>query len=882
MVAAMSVSLSGPPRVSTGTVCPTPSTSSVAASHRRRQCSVGPLKGVVAIVDVRVGADAQIDCSDVVARKVRELGASTVKRFTPKLTHVVLSHFTPVWKTKITKWQAGGGSMAVAATRYELKIVSQLWVNACYVSKTRMDECPFFPVSQFNLLDNVVLQANLKLNRRQSLGEEAWKVRAEEEDVDQKSKDTGKSVDAGNEVALSTPLPSSVEMKTELKDGRRKRRALSMEPMASDAILKMLGTTDSMSVEAEMTTPKQLIRCKSGSSSMKRRKTLNGPLSQHDEDEATASQASGIVAESESENEKEDAIKEKEDGVTVIQEKQAIPGLLLKKDTSSVVVSGLSTTSPLMNNSGKLDTFTDNSRKKDPTARELRCRNRTSLSYGSGLTLKSGIWSCAACGCSNPRTRRYCRDCQALKGSVKCPGANTIAPAPPAAVANAVVDSAKIPALPPAAASSFATPGSKVTTPTKKARMPTSSASGLKTPISSPSVLERTPRSLTQPTASSAAKACSTSSPALSKITLPATKTSSSSSATRLRTQSLAIRNSASRQTTRSSLASASVSTDLQVQKHSVKKAQRRLLTMTGRTNAMKILQSTARKRAHSPISSNTLTTPVVKKARRDSNKENTVGKHMATPGSVSGFLRKHRDVNSTPIPMAMNFSSTTNRKTPRKTPRNVIGITGVSAEARGVLQCAIHAIDANTSHDSGHRKTRVVKSVDYTAGVTHLIVGKDARRTIKVLLQLLNVGKFFKGKKVHVGSNVDPSREVVQSLVQVAGGEICNQNSVADICICGEVVTSKWVFDSIAAMKFEDDANIPLQNPSVHLLKPDKKAPGGGFSGFGAHSTVSEKASMATMAQYVCVSVRKAFPYVNVNVVFESSRRFVPRRYIL
>ncbi|CAI5735831.1 unnamed protein product [Peronospora destructor] len=313
MVAAMSVSLSGPPRVSTGTVCPTPSTSSVAASHRRRQCSVGPLKGVVAIVDVRVGADAQIDCSDVVARKVRELGASTVKRFTPKLTHVVLSHFTPVWKTKITKWQAGGGSMAVAATRYELKIVSQLW-GQCLLS-------------------------NLKLNRRQSLGEEAWKVRAEEEDVDQKSKDTGKSVDAGNEVALSTPLPSSVEMKTELKDGRRKRRALSMEPMASDAILKMLGTTDSMSVEAEMTTPKQLIRCKSGSSSMKRRKTLNGPLSQHDEDEATASQASGIVAESESENEKEDAIKEKEDGVTVIQEKQAIPGLLLKKDTSSVVVS---------------------------------------------------------------------------------------------------------------------------------------------------------------------------------------------------------------------------------------------------------------------------------------------------------------------------------------------------------------------------------------------------------------------------------------------------------------------------------------------------------------------------------------------------------------
>ncbi|KAL7993193.1 putative BRCT domain, microcephalin, BRCT domain superfamily [Plasmopara halstedii] len=117
------------------------------ASVRPRPRETGPLK-VYAIVDVRVGGEAQIDCSDVVSRKLREMGASTVKRLTPKITHVVLSHFTPAWKTKILKWQGSGGSMAAAAARYGLKIVSQLWVNACFVSKRCMDERPFFPVSK--------------------------------------------------------------------------------------------------------------------------------------------------------------------------------------------------------------------------------------------------------------------------------------------------------------------------------------------------------------------------------------------------------------------------------------------------------------------------------------------------------------------------------------------------------------------------------------------------------------------------------------------------------------------------------------------------------------------------------------------------------------
>ena len=235
-------------------------------------------------------------------------------------------------------------------------------------------------------------------------------------------------------------------------------------------------------------------------------------------------------------------------------------------------------------------------------------------------------------------------------------------------------------------------------------------------------------------------------------------------------------------------------------------KGQKKLQTM-GDT---KVVQGSAKKRFRLPFSSNTLTTPVVKKARRNINMEDTTDKRLATPGSVSGFLRKHRDVNSTPIPMAMNFSTAVNSC---RLARSVISITGVSAETRGVLECAIHAIDANMTNDAGYRKARMVKSVDYAAGVTHLIVGKDAKRTIKVLFAIARgawivsedwafssleqerwlpeedfeltmfANKYarehpesrqkFKGMKFFVGSNVEPSREVLQSLIQVAGGEV-------------------------------------------------------------------------------------------------------------
>ncbi|KAG7378636.1 hypothetical protein PHYPSEUDO_009821 [Phytophthora pseudosyringae] len=920
MVAAVSSSLSASrmstrtsPRAAVESVAASSSrsaASSTAAPQRRRPRNNGPLKGVVAMVDVRVGADAQIDCSDVVARKLRELGASTVKRLTPKLTHMVLSHFTPTWKTKIAKWQAGGGSMAAAATRYELKIVSQLWVNACYVSKKRMDERPFFPVSQHNIVETAVGASKPKLKRRQSLGAQASKAL----ETADKSTSTKKKTDDENEAnaaEAATAPTSSFKINKALNGGRRKRRALSMEPMTSDAILKMLGTTEPAQEAAEFSTPKkQPVRSMSVSSSAKRRKTLNGPPTQQDEDEVTASQASGIVAESESENEIEGDVREKTHGVIVIQDSQASQpsaALLMEEQKSPVVPSGSSSTPTTSSGDFNIGTPDDDSSNKQPTARELRRRNRNSLSYGGGLTLKSGIWSCAACGCSNPRTRRYCTDCQASKGSSKSLGADDIAAASPATAASSVAESPKTPASLIATASIPTTPKTKTPTPKKTPRTP-GSANSLKTPSSSPSVLEPTPRSLTRPTASSAAKA-RTPSPAVSRTTRSATKSATPSPATRSRTQSPATRRSASKQTVRSSLASASVSVD--VPKPPAKKVQRKLPTTAATPSAKKFTKSAAKKRARPPVSSSSITTPVVKKARRESNKENTVDRHMATPGSVSGFMRKHREVNSTPIPMAMNFSSTTSRKTPRRTPRNVFGITGVSAEARGVLQCAIHALDANMANESGHRKARVVKSVDYAAGVTHLIVGKDAKRTIKVLFAIARGAwivtedwafssldqerwlpeedfeltmfankysrehpesrQIFKGMKFFVGSNLEPSREVLQSLIQVAGGEICNQISVAAICICGDaslfrraqrtgiqVVTSKWVFDSIAAMKLEDDAKYAFTDPFGTPAKTPSKnrRPADSFgtpahtpaksrqvaaSGLEAHSTVPQ-----------------------------------------
>uniref|UniRef100_M4BLB7 BRCT domain-containing protein n=1 Tax=Hyaloperonospora arabidopsidis (strain Emoy2) TaxID=559515 RepID=M4BLB7_HYAAE len=164
-------------------------------------------------------------------------------------------------------------------------------------------------------------------------------------------------------------------------------------------------------------------------------------------------------------------------------------------------------------------------------------------------------------------------------------------------------------------------------------------------------------------------------------------------------------------------------------------------------------------------------------------------------------------------------------------------------------------------TNDTGYRKARMVKSVDYAAGVTHLIVGKGAKRTIKVLFAIARgawivsedwafssleqerwlpeedfeltmfANKYsrehpesrqkFKGMKFFVGPNVEPSREVLQSLIQVAGGE--------------------WVFDSIAAMKLEDESKYNFTVPMDVLAKTPLKSCQAVASGLEAHSTVPE-----------------------------------------
>uniref|UniRef100_A0AAV1TL56 BRCT domain-containing protein n=1 Tax=Peronospora matthiolae TaxID=2874970 RepID=A0AAV1TL56_9STRA len=905
------------------------SCTAAARPRRRRRSSHGPLQGVVAIVDVRVGADAQIDCSDVVARKLRELGACTVKRFTPKLTHVVLSHLTPVWKAKIVKWQTGGGSgaSAVAAagvsrgTRYELHIVSQLWVNACYVSKQKRDERSFFPVRQ---QQHVVMDrqgtsgaaATLLIGReagpqqqkqrrrgRPSLGQnETLKLGKgrnvvvlplQDNEEREKASGNGGEKKGLDYVAVDLLTPSPVgrsKVNKTLQRGKRKMRAHSMEPLASDAILKLLGDKESVAGGEEIiSTPvKQMIRSRCKTSSVKRRKTLNGPPTQQYEDDVTASQAHGIEAESAIEIDKKSGMVEESN----------LDGVVVPDCQASLCLSGASSAlTPDGKELGAGSTPGDSSKSpKRTTARELRRRNRTSLSYGSGLTLKTGIWSCAACGCSNPRTHRCCTDCQGLKGVAKSTSVGSIDPVSPVEIASTMADVPKahlatststlanVTDAPPVTPSTPATPVSTTPNLTEAIRLSTF-AIKLKRSSSCLSVPGRNSWSLTRPTASSAAKA-RTPSPSASKVPRAVLRSSAYGTGTCGGTLSPATRVSTSKHTNRRALvANASISTVARVQ-HSV--AEKALLT----TGAMKLMQGSAKKRSRPPFSSNLLTTPVVKKARRNINTEDlTMDKHLATPGSVSGFLKKHRDVNLAPISMAMSFSSTINSQRPA---RSVIGITGVSAELRGVLECAIHAIDANMTNDTGYRKARMVKSVDYAAGVTHLIVGKGAKRTIKVLFAIARgawivsedwafssleqerwlpeedfeltmfANKYsrehpesrqkFKGMKFFVGPNVEPSREVLQSLIQVAGGEICNQISVADVCICGDAslfrrarrtgiqaVTSKWVFDSIAAMKLEDEAKYNFTVPMDVLAKTPLKSRQDVASGLEAHSTVPE-----------------------------------------
>lgn len=192
----------------------------------------------------------------------------------------------------------------------------------------------------------------------------------------------------------------------------------------------------------------------------------------------------------------------------------------------------------------------------------------------------------------------------------------------------------------------------------------------------------------------------------------------------------------------------------------------------------------------------------------------------IVTPQRVSSSTRRSTSFGNTPVKTPVEKKSLA--VPPSRRVRSVIGITGVDLETRGVIECAVHAIDASMVAEPGHRKARVVKSVDYSAAVTHLIVGEDTKRTIKVLFAIargawivseawvfssleqeqwlpeedyelaIHANKFarmnpearqiFRSMKFFVGSNVEPSREVLQSLLQCAGGEV---HRFVFVCCC-------------------------------------------------------------------------------------------------
>lgn len=235
----------------------------------------------------------------------------------------------------------------------------------------------------------------------------------------------------------------------------------------------------------------------------------------------------------------------------------------------------------------------------------------------------------------------------------------------------------------------------------------------------------------------------------------------------------------------------------------------------------VRVTERVGAKRALAPSSSDAAATPSRTPSHRsiDTRVRTEQLERLTTPQRTSSSRVSTQ-------PSAGATAMTTPAKTPREkqsqplgavTPRaarSVIGITGVDLETRGVIECAVHAIDASMVAEPGYRKARVVKSVDYAAAVTHLIVGgEDTKRTIKVLFAIArgawivseawvfaslereqwlpeadyelsmyanrvarqnpSARLIFKSMKFFVGSNVEPSREVLQSLLQCAGGEV-------------------------------------------------------------------------------------------------------------
>ncbi|KAL7681266.1 hypothetical protein Plhal304r1_c058g0145141 [Plasmopara halstedii] len=159
--------------------------------------------------------------------------------------------------------------MAAFAARYGLKFVSRLWVNACYVSKTHMDERPFFPVGRKNSFEN--------------------------------SPSTGNQKGSTGVIRKKAGTTQVYEIKN---------------PYGFKCFDGKLGITIKVA---------KLDKHKGVSLAAKRRKTVNGPLTQQDEDEVTVSQASGFKVENKSDHENEGKMKMNENDMKIDIQKINLP-----------------------------------------------------------------------------------------------------------------------------------------------------------------------------------------------------------------------------------------------------------------------------------------------------------------------------------------------------------------------------------------------------------------------------------------------------------------------------------------------------------------------------------------------------------------------------
>ncbi|KAL7994970.1 hypothetical protein Plhal703r1_c49g0153211 [Plasmopara halstedii] len=185
--------------------------------------------------------------------------------------------------------------MAAFAARYGLKFVSRLWVNACYVSKTHMDERPFFPVGRKNSFEN--------------------------------SPSTGNQKGSTGVIRKKAGTTQVYEIKNcKVVNGNKRKRAVSMEPMDSNVLMEKLGITIKVA---------KLDKHKGVSLAAKRRKTLNWPLTQQDEDEVTVSQASGFKVENKSDHESEGKMKMNENDMKIDIQKINLPATRNSSTTES-------------------------------------------------------------------------------------------------------------------------------------------------------------------------------------------------------------------------------------------------------------------------------------------------------------------------------------------------------------------------------------------------------------------------------------------------------------------------------------------------------------------------------------------------------------------